>query len=276
MAATLIIVFREVFEIALVLSILMAASKGLPSRGIWIASGFGTGIFGALLLALFAQAIAAAAAGAGQELFNAAILFLAVAMLGWHNVWMAQHGAAFARETGTVVESVRSSDRPIWMLAVIAAVATVREGAEIVLFLYGIAASQPDGQLAMLTGGIAGLALGVIVGLLLYFGLVRLSGRKLFAVTSWLILFLAAGMASQGANYLVQAGLLDGLGGPLWDSSFLLAEGSAMGKVLHALIGYSARPSPIQLVFYLATLITIGTFMKLNAKTRPFRRVHTH
>lgn len=268
MAPTLIIVFREVFEIVLVLSILMAATRGIAGRGWWIASGTGTGVLGAGLVALFAQAIAEAAAGAGQEVFNASVLFCAVVMLGWHNVWMARHGGALALETDAAAARIRQNERPVWALAIIAAVATVREGAEIVLFLNGIAVSQPTGQVGMLTGGIAGLGLGVLVGVALYFGLVRLSGRMLFTVTSWMILFLAAGMASEGAKFLVQGGLIDGLGGPLWDTSFILSDGSAVGRVLHTLIGYSARPTPVQLLFYVVTLIAIGGFMKLPTKRR--------
>jgi hypothetical protein len=40
----------------------------------------------------------------------------------------------------------------------------------------------------------------------------------------------------------------------LWDTSFGLADDSFVGRSLHALIGYSARPSGIQLAAYLATL----------------------
>jgi high-affinity iron transporter len=203
MTATLIIVFREVFEISLVLSILMAATRDLAGRTLWISSGVAAGIVGALVVAAFAQAIAMAAAGVGQELFNAAILFTAVAMLGWHNVWIARNGVAIAYETGNAARSIGNRERPIWTLAVIAAVATVREGAEVVLFLHGIAASQNAGSLAMLTGGVAGLFFGSLLGVALYFSLIRLSSRALFAMTSWLILFLAAGMASEAAKFLV-------------------------------------------------------------------------
>jgi high-affinity iron transporter len=87
--------------------------------------------------------------------------------------------------------------------------------------------------------------------------------RHLFAVTSWLILLLAAGMASQGAAFLLQADLLPPLGTTLWDTSFLLPDHSLTGRVLHALVGYTAQPAGIQLVFYLATLLIIGTLMRL-------------
>ena len=140
-----------------------------------------------------------------------------------------------------------------WRFAV--GLAVLREGSEVVLFLYGIAAAGDGGAAAMALGGALGLAAGVAAGAAIYFGLVSIPLRHLFAVTSWLVLLLAAGMASQAAAFLLQADLLPPLGHSLWDTSFLLSEQSLTGRVLHTLIGYTAQPAGIQLVFYLATLV---------------------
>src|ERR1700722_11892910 len=96
MLPTAIIVFREVLEAALIVGIVMAASRGAIGRGLWVSGGIGAGALGAICVAGFAASIAAAAAGMGQELFDAAILFAAVGMLGWHNVWMSRHGREMA------------------------------------------------------------------------------------------------------------------------------------------------------------------------------------
>src|SRR5260370_1261770 len=109
-------------------------------------------------------------------------------------------------------------------------------------------------------------------GSAIYFGLVRLPMRPLFSVTGWLSLLLAAGMASQGAAFLLQADLLPPLGQSLWDTSFLLSEQSLTGRVLHTLIGYTAQPAGIQLVFYLATLIVIGSLMRIVGGATPAAR----
>jgi high-affinity iron transporter len=82
MLAIAIIVFREVLEASLVVGIVLAASRGVACRGFWVSSGITTGVLGATLVAACASAIAAAVNGVGQELFNTAILFIAVAMLG--------------------------------------------------------------------------------------------------------------------------------------------------------------------------------------------------
>jgi len=100
----------------------------------------------------------------------------------------------------------------------------------------------------------------------IYFGLLAIPLRRLFAVTSWLILLLAAGMASQGAAFLMQANLLPTLGNELWDTSSILSERSPLGVLLHVLIGYSAQPAGIQVVFYLVTLLVIGTLMRVTGR----------
>jgi high-affinity iron transporter len=264
--ATALIVFREVFEASLIVSIVLAASLGLPGRGRWVGLGVAAGVAGALVVAVSADAITDAVAGMGQELLNATILLAAVVMLGWHNVWMGRHARQMTTDLTSKGEAVLAGAKPVYALAVVVGLAVMREGSEVVLFLYGIAASSESSTSTMLLGGALGLAGGVAIGATLYFGLLRIPVRHLFTVTSWMILLLAAGMAAQGARFLIQADWLPALGQALWDSSGILTERSVLGQVLHTLVGYVARPSGMQLVFYAATLLVIGGLM------RAFRR----
>ena len=203
----------------------------------------------------------------GQELFNAAILLAAVAMLGWHNIWMTTHGREMAAAANRLGSEVREGARPLWALALVVGLAVLREGSEVVLFLYGIAATA-EGAGGMALGGALGVLGGVLAGAALYYGLVSIPLRHLFAVTGWMVLLLAAGMAAQAAAFLVQADLVPSLGNQLWDTSFLLTDDGLVGKVLHTLIGYTAQPAGIQVVFYVATLIVIGGLMLLTGQVR--------
>jgi high-affinity iron transporter len=270
--STAIIVFREILEAALIVGVVMAASRGVPRRGLAIAAGMGGGILGAVIVALFAGEIADAVAGAGQEIFNACVLLVAVAMLGWHNVWMKTHGREIARHMSDVGKAVRGGSQPVRALGIVVGAAVLREGSETVLFLYGIAASAGGGVWDMLTGGALGLAGGVALGIALYRGLLKIPPRHLFMVTSLLILVMAAGMASQAAAFLVAADLLPALGTQLWDTSFLLDPGSLLGRTAHTLIGYDARPAGIQMLVFVLTLTIIGLSMRA-AGGRPTARV---
>jgi high-affinity iron transporter len=271
MLAALIIVFREVFEAGIIVGIMLAVTRGIAHRGWWIGGGVICGALGACLAAIFAGALASAFEGSGQEFFNAAILSVAVVMLTWHNVWMAQHGRELAAEMRAAGEAVAAGAKSLAGLAVVVGVAVLREGFEAVLFLYGVvAASEPGSGLAISAGGVAGMLLGAAISALTYFGLLSIPSRYLFQVTTIMLAFLAAGMAAQAVAFLEQADALTALGATLWDTSWLLSDHSMVGRALHTLIGYSDRPTALQFLVYLATLaITFGLLRLFSPQPAP-------
>ena len=270
MLGALVIVFREVIEAGLIVGIVMAATRGVPGRGRTVAAGVTAGVIGAAIVALFAGAISQAFQGAGQEIFNAVVLGAAVIMLMWHNAWMARHGREIAIEMHRVGTAVLEGARPLAALAVVVGLAVLREGSEVVLFLYGILA-QGTSSADMFLGGLLGIAAGALFTGLTYFGLLAIPNRYIFSVTSLLIALLAAGMAAQAVQFLNSAGVLVALDGTMWDTSWLLSEGSIFGRLLHTLIGYSERPSEMQLVVYVAVLIAMYALMRI-ARYQPTQR----
>jgi high-affinity iron transporter len=265
MLGALIIVFREVIEAGLIVGIVLAVTRGVPGRGAYVAGGLAAGLLGAALVAVFAGALADAFSGAGQELFNAGVLALAVVMLAWHNIWMASHGREMAANLRNVGVAVAEGSQSMTALAVVIAVAVLREGSEVVLFLYGIAASGTAGFGQLLLGGLSGLALGCALSLLMFFGLVAIPARYLFAVTTALITFLAAGMASQCVVFLQQAGIVTALSGTLWDTSAILPDDSIAGRIAHVLFGYVDQPSGAQALVYFLALAGIFIATRLAA-----------
>jgi len=257
MISTFVIVFRETLEAALIVAIVLAASAGIAGRTRWVSIGVVAGLVGAGLLAFFAGRLADMFEGNGTEIFNAVVLLLAVVMLGWHQIWMSTHGAELASESKSVGRDVREGLRPLSALALICAVAVLREGSETVLFLYGIAI---DGELdagSMLEGGALGVAAAAVVGALFYGGLLRIPLKHVFKVTGAILLLIAAGLAAQAAAFLVQAGVLPPLGYDIWNTSSILPQTNPVGFLLHILVGYVARPEGIQIVAYVATLAII-------------------
>jgi high-affinity iron transporter len=275
MLGALIIVFREAIEAGIIVGIVMAVTKGVSGSRLMAGAGVAAGVLGACLVAAFAGAIADALHGVGQELFNASILSLAVCMLAWHNIWMASHGRELAAEARRLGQEVRSGARSLVALAIVVAVAVMREGSEVVLFLYGLAAAGGATSRDLLIGSLLGLVAGVAVSAVTYFGLAAIPARRLFAVTSALITFLAAGLASQAANFLQQAGVVSLWSDTAWDTSAILSDASLIGRVLHTLVGYSDQPSVLQAVVYAATLAAIFTLSKAFASRAPSRRPET-
>lgn len=265
MLGAAVIVFRETLEAALIVSIVLAATRGLAGRLAYVGSGIAAGLAGALAIAAVAGTIASLFEGRGQEIFNAGVLFTAVLMLGWHHLWMAEHGRALAHELRSLSASVKTGGATLAALAVAVGLAVLREGAETVLFLQGIAASELMHE--VLSGLGVGVAAGAVVGTLLYFGLVRIPVRHFFRVTGWLIVLLASGLAAQAARFLEQADLLPPMLPQMWDTSGILSETSIPGQLLHILVGYMAQPSGTELAFYVATLAILVIGARLRTMT---------
>ncbi len=264
MLPTATIVFREVLEIALVLTIVMAATQGMPKRFRLVLAGLGIGVAGAAVIAIFTDSISQAIDGVGQEIFNATIMFVAVGFLSWTVIWMKTHGQQLATNLKQVGKDVVAGKKPLYMIVFVVAIATLREGAEIVLFTYGMMASGAFSFPDIILGGILGLMGGSAVGLMLYFGLLKAAQRHLFTITSWMLIVLTAGMAAQGANFLIAAGILPEIYPQVWDTSNIISGHSFVGETLSVLIGYTPRPTGMELVFYASALIGVGLLYKYS------------
>lgn len=270
MLPTATIVFREFLEIALILGIILAATTGLKSRWIVLAVGLAIGVAGSLVIAFFTDAISEAIDGVGQEIFNAAVMFVAVGFLSWTVIWMKKHGRELAQTLKKVGEEVTQGTKPLYVLVVIIAISTFREGAEIALFTYGMSASGNFTTSEIALGGLLGAVGGTIVGIMLYMGLLKASQKHLFTVTSWMLILLTAGMAAQGAGYLIAADMLPAIIPQLWDTSSVISGDSLIGEILSVLIGYTPRPSAMEFIFYLSVISIVGAaYVLINRSKNP-------
>jgi high-affinity iron transporter len=273
MFATALIVFRESLEAALFVGIVAAATRELAGRARWLAGGVGMGVLGAILLALSAQHVSEWFDGIGQDVVNIVVLSVALAMLLWHCIWVSAHAQEMVREARQLGMSVQQGQRTPWALVVAVGLAVLREGAETVLFVSGAltgGSTAPHAQ--VFAACTIGVLLGVGAGAAIYGGLSRLPTKHIFAATNLLIAILAGSIASQLVKSLAQAGFLERGTAPLWDTSAALAPDSALGTLLHALMGYDARPSAAQIVSYVGVLLAIyaGTrLMRRAGRSRP-------
>lgn len=259
-----IIVFREILEITVILGLVLVATHGLRNRNIWVLAGVIFGMLGSLIIALSTSAISNAFEGMGQEYFNAALLLVITIMLVWTIVWMKVHGYKLSQDIKNIGAQAQNGEVSLVALTTMVAATIFREGSEIVLFTYGAYTASNLDFFSVLGGGLAGLAVGLIVGGAMYFGLIRFSGKHVFQITAILLSLVAAGMAAHAVNFLSATGLMPVYSTPLWDSTGLIQENSVLGQILGILIGYSARPSLLQLIAYFGTLLVIRLIVTRN------------
>ena len=258
-----IVVFREILEISLILGILTAATKEIPGRTKWIASGLTLGIAASLLLAFFTDKISESLDGMGQEFFNGLILISASVMIGWTVLWMQKHAKSISGELKRLSNSVREGKKPLYILLVVVFLSVLRESAEVVLFTYSYYVSGTEIS-GIIYGLIAGLILGSAVGFALYLGILKAFGKYFFIVTTWLLIFLSAGIASQGIGFWINAQITPTLGE--FDFSMILSQQSFIGKFLHIFFGYIDQPAGAQLLTYFVTLAALIVGLKIAKK----------
>ena len=259
MFGTGVIVFRETLEAALFVGILAASTRGILHRTHWLGLGIAAGIAGSILMACGMEAISSWADGLGQDLVSITILGLALGMLVWHCLWGGQHARAMVGEAQRLGLNATARTGSLWAVAIAVAMTVLREGAETVLFVAGLAAGQQGGTGIQLMAAFTGCLLGAAAGWLIYAGLGRLKPQRLFAAINILILMLAGNLASQLARLLHQAGWLPWFEASAWDLSDVLSNDSLTGTLLHGVIGYEATPSQLQVVFYVATVVLLAS-----------------
>src|SRR3989442_455252 len=196
----------------------------------------------------------------GPDVIGLGVIFVAVVVLTWHGYWMQQHARAVKGEVQRRIDEAQASHR-LWIVGVLAFTGIFREGAETVLFLWGLmtqAASPSDWTSA--AGAFLGLAMAATLGWGIFRSGRHISLQRFFAVTSVFLLFLAAGMFSTGVGRLEAMGFLPQTP-TAWDTSFILDDHGFVGGFLNGLVGYRARPSVLEAGSYLFYLLVAGALL---------------
>jgi high-affinity iron transporter len=247
-AATLL-AFREGLEAALIIGIVLGVLGRMERKDqnwiVWLGAGL-AGLV-SLIIGAGLHALGVAFEGRAEEIFEGIAMLLAAAVLTWMIFWMARQGRGIQSELEQDVRraAIRGG---AWALFALAFVAVFREGIELALFLTAAAFTASTG--AILIGGLLGLVLAVIAGWLLFATTRRLDIRAFFRVTSVLLILFAAGLVAHGVHELNEAGWIPSIVEHVWDVNPLLDEGSELGQLLKALVGYNGNPSLTEVIAY--------------------------
>lgn len=247
MLSALVIILREALEASLIISILLAASYFLSVSRSWVSWALITGMAGAGIVAYFLETVSGWFDGTGQELLNAALLAAICLSLAGICFFTARHARNRIPDSAPLLCAA---------LAGAAGFAIVREGCEILVYMYSFTASL-ETFIPVLIGGGIGLGIGGSIGVLIYYLIINLPRRRMLQAILAVIALIGAGMTSQAVQYLEQAGLLPAQT-PLWDAGGWISETSLTGQLLYALIGYEATPTPSQIGVYLLTLCVMA------------------
>ena len=260
MGATFVVTLREAFEAALVLGIIYSYLGKIGARDgfSYVTRGGVVGLLASLGMGVGVGYLSGPLLDVGPDIITVGVMLAAVALLTWHAWWMQQHARLIKSDVQQRIDEARAGNR-LWVVGLIAFTAVFREGAETVLFLWGIVA-QSGGGWGSAIGGVAGVACAAAIGWAIFRGGQRLSLTRFFSVTTIFIMLLAAGLFSSAVARLQGLGLLP-FSEPLWNTSWLLSDGSLAGGFLSGLIGYRAQPTLLEVCVYVTYVILVSLLL---------------
>jgi high-affinity iron transporter len=262
MGGAFVVTLREGFEAALILGIVYTYLQKIGAERYYhyVTRGGALGVLASVALGVVVTALSGPLLDLGPEVIALGVIFLAVIVLTWHGYWMRQHARAVKGEVQRRIDAAQATHR-LWIIGLIAFTGVFREGAETVLFLWGLLtqATSPSGW-ASAVGAILGLAMAAGLGWVIFRGSRHVSLQRFFAVTSVFLLLLAAGMFSTGLGRLEAMGALPQTP-TVWDSSFVLDDHGFVGGFLGGLVGYKARPSLLEVGGYLTYVVVVGALL---------------
>ena len=243
----LLITLREGIEMTLVVGIVLAylAQTGTMRAARWVWGGVVAATAVSLAFLGVLNALEAEFEGNTEAIFEGATMLLATAFLTWMIFWMLRNARSLRSELHRGVEAALASGGAAWGLFLLVFFAVVREGVELALLLF---AAPGEGKLV---GTVLGLAGAVGIGVLIYAFGRAVDLRSFFRVTTVLLILFAAGLVTHGVHEFVEAGLIGG-GPELFDLSRSLPDDEGLGAILRALLGYSADPTLIEGIAYVA------------------------
>jgi len=205
-----LIILREGFEAILVLGAVVAflikTGHRERLRSIWV--GLTLGVFASLATAVVLKTLFAAMP-ASRSLVEAITMLIAVVVLFSVSYWLISKVEAakwqkFIREK--VTSALEHGGGKALML--VAFLAVYREGAETALFYQALFNGGPNVGLPLALGLIAGLAALAVIFTLFYRYGVRIPMRPFFAVTSFLLYYMAFVFMGKGIRELQEANVM--------------------------------------------------------------------
>ena len=274
MSSTLFITWRESIEAMMVIGILYNwlsnhAIENPQKAAIgfrFLSGGVAAGIALAIILAFIMVKIQSELASNALAYFKIAMVLIASCLITQMVLWMRRYGRSLKHNLESGMKSAHERAN-WWGMATLAAIAVGREGAEAVIFLYGTGLSQNGNMLTFVLTASAGFALAFLTFWALSRGTRYFSWRMFFRVSEILLLLLAAALLVDGVDQMIGLGWLPALVDPLWDSSFLLDDGSRIGGVIAAFTGYRAQPALSLLLIYAAYWGMVRVLLKKYGKT---------
>jgi high-affinity iron transporter len=254
MFVSFIITFREALEAGLIIGIIYAYLSKINKTELsrYLFMGAAGGVFASFLLAYFVKNIEGKFKGVWEGVFEGFFGLLAAIVLTYMIFWMAKNSKMIKGEIQAKID-LSISKKKMTSMVLLSFIIIFREGVETVLFLGNLAVTNP---VDTLIGASLGIVTVGVISFLMFKGIYSFNISKFFKYTSIVMIIFATGLVGKAVFMFQSAGLLPGTI-IAWDTSSFINDNSILGSTLAALVGYSAKPTVLQVIFYFAYLAVI-------------------
>ncbi len=270
MLANLLIGLREGLEAALVVGILIAYVIKIGRRDVLPRIWMGVGIAIALSLGLGAVLTFGAygLSFEAQELIGGVLSIIATAFVTWMIFWMLRAARGLSKELRSEVDNHLAGAG--WGLVLVAFLSVGREGIETALFIWAAVRASGSTVLPLIGAGV-GIGLAVVLGYLIYRGVVSINLSRFFTYTGVFLIFVAGGVLAYGVHDLQEAGVLPGLTSLAFDVSAAVPPSSWYGTLLKGVFNFSPATTWLEAavwLLYVGTVLTVFLRSTLRSTTR--------
>lgn len=270
--ASFLITFREVLEAIIIISVILGylikTKQNAEIKNVYF--GAIAGIISSLIIAGLLLTFSIEFEGFFEQLFEGTIMVLGAILITLLLFWLFSMRKGFAKGIASKVQH-KISKQEKYGIFLLVFVSVFREGIETVLFLAAIALSETTFSI---TSAILGIIVAIILGYLLYKGLLKVNLHKLFLITEILLILFAAGLLAHGVHEFQEAGILpifiehvyDVNPPVVTDGEYpLLHENGIIGSIAKGLFGWNGNPSLLEILawaFYIIFIFGVYNFYK--------------
>jgi len=268
--ATFLVVFRESFEAALIVGIVLTVlvRLGVSKYTSHVLASSAAAVAASFALAFLYQWLTHDLREELEGFLEAGISVVACGVLTHMIFWMEKQGRRIQSEIEQKVREAVVREEYL-VLVSLPFFAVFREGAETVLFLGAVAIQHS--QAVSWVGGVAGVTGALVLAWLLFFAGKRVPLKAFFRGTGVLLLLIGGGLLAYGIHEFQEMGHLPFLEQTAWDLNPFLNEKEGFGAFLKAVFGYNGNPSVLEVLAYFSYFVIILTLLRSFTKQAPQR-----
>jgi high-affinity iron transporter len=253
---TFLIGLREGLEATLIVSIVGAflTRNGKSVRPMFIGVGLAVAISIAVGVGL--EVVSASLPQREQEMLETVIGAIAVVFVTTMIIWMNRNAFRMKGELEREATQAINSGGAL-ALAGMAFLAVLKEGFETAVFLLAAAQATQGSRWSALLGGVAGIAVAIVIGVGLYVGSLKLNLGRFFRITGVFLVLIAAGLVMSSLRTAHEAGWITIGQQRVFDLSSWMPTKSVVGALITGMFGVPTDPRLIEVLGWLLYAVPV-------------------